>query len=212
MNKPTNQTPSVANAEQLLERFERERAELVERKAALAEQRRNVAYDAHAGDSAAARAIANLHHEAVKLETRIAGLDDAISEAKRRLDIVKQHEARAFDREKAKRMREQLAQFVAAAETLDSCLDLMVTTGDAMRAIVTELNQLGLSHPSHAQLDSLGGIALRSSLMLTPWCRHFERVSIVEKKSFCGLVQAWSPMIQRQIAALEQTDMIEAAE
>jgi hypothetical protein len=207
----TTSKQSVANAEALLQRFTRERDELTERKAALADKRRNVAYDAHTGDGSAAKVLDGVHREAVELEGRIAGLDDAITEAKHRLDIAKQYEAKAFDREKAKRLRQQLAQFVAAAETLDNCLDLMVTTGDAMRAIVTELNRLGLSHPSHAQLDSLGGIALRSSLMLTPWSRHFERVSIVEKKSFSGLVQAWSPMVERQIAALEQTNETEAA-
>ena len=49
--------------------------------------------------------------------------------------------------------------------------------------------------------------------MLTPWSRHFERVGPTEKRSFTGLVAAWSSMIQRTIAALEQTnEMIEAAE
>jgi hypothetical protein len=44
---------AVANAEALLGRFLRERADLIERKAALADKRRTVAYDAHAGDGSA---------------------------------------------------------------------------------------------------------------------------------------------------------------
>jgi len=56
MNKPaTKETPTVANAEAMLARFERERADLVERKAALAEKRRAVAFDAHAGDGSASK-------------------------------------------------------------------------------------------------------------------------------------------------------------
>ena len=209
----TTNKQSVANAEQLLARFERERADLTERKAALADKRRNAAYDAHAGDAAAAKVVDDLHRDAVELEAKIAAIDAAIVEAKHRVGIAKQHEARIYDRERAGRLRQQLAQFVAAAETLDNCLELMVTAGDDMRNTITEMNQLGQSHPSHAQLDSLGGLALRCALMLTPWSRHFERVGPTEKRSFTGLVAAWSSMIQRTIAALEQTnEMIEAAE
>jgi hypothetical protein len=73
------------------------------------------------------------------------------------------------------------------------------------------MNRLGLSHPSHAQLDSLGGLALRSALMMTPWSRHFERVGPLERKTFCGLTQAWTPMVERHIAELEQINEHEAA-
>jgi hypothetical protein len=203
---------TVQNAEALLQRFEIERDELIAQHEERAGLRREVSFAAHSGgDPEAARMLDAMHDEAARHQSKLESIDAAISEAKHRVAIAKQHEARAFDREKAKRLRECLVAFNAAAETIDNSLELIVTAGDNMRTIVTEANRLGLSHPSHAQLDSLGGLALRSSLMMTPWSRHFERVGPMEKKTFSGLMQAWTPMIERHIASLEQTDTTEAA-
>jgi hypothetical protein len=210
MDKPTKQA-SIAECEATLAAFEQQRAELIGQQEQRTALRREVSFAAHAGDPEAARQLDAMHDEAARHQSRLASITDAINEARRRLQRAHEAEAKAFDREKAKRLREQLAQFVAAAETLDDALQLLVITGDAMRAIVTEANRLGLANPSHAQLDSLGGLALRSALMMTPWSRHFERVGPLEKKTFCGLIQAWTPMIERHIAALEQTDTDEAA-
>jgi hypothetical protein len=204
--------PTVDAAQAAIANLTTKRDTLLERGDELATIRASVAFKALSEDDAVAKQkLDQINRESVSHSHELASVDAALVTAKQRLEAAQRHEAKAFDREKAKALRAQLAQFVAAAQTLDDCLDLMVTTGDAMRDIVTEVNRLGLTHPSHAQLDSLGGIALRSSLMLTPWSRHFERVSIVEKKTFSGLVAAWSPMVERQIAALEQTETIEAA-
>src|SRR6516162_8532214 len=76
------------------------RAELAADKAQ-AEKRRAVAFDAHAGDGSASKLLDGLHREAAELESRIIGLDDAVAEARRRLEQAYEYEAREADRAKA---------------------------------------------------------------------------------------------------------------
>jgi hypothetical protein len=213
MSKPTKQpTVSVANAEQLLERFERERADLIERKTALADKRRNAAYDAHAGDCSASKLLDGLHREAVELESRIAGLDDAVAEARRRLEQAHEAEARTAEREQVLLLRQALATFIEAGKGCDAALELFVSASQDMRNAMTAMNRLGASHPSHAQLDSLGALALRTALTASSWSRYFERVSPVERKSFAALVAAWAAQVERHIASRLGDQTIEAAE
>jgi hypothetical protein len=189
---------AVANAEQLLARFERERDELTERKAALADKRRDAAYDAHAAGDA--KLLDGVHKEAAELESRISGLDDALAEATRRLEAARADEAKAADREKALVLRQALASFVEAGKGCDAALELLVSASTDMRNHVTIMNKLGCTHPSHAQLDALGSLALRTALTDTAWVRYFERVAPAERKTFAGLVQAWAMQVERQIA------------
>src|SRR6516165_10851433 len=133
MNKPaTKETPTVANAEAMLARFERERADLVERKAALAEKRRTVAFDAHAGDGSASKLLDGLHREAAELESRITGLDDAVAEARRRLEQARDAEARAVDREKALVLRQALKRFCEHGAGVDAALQVLVESCNGM--------------------------------------------------------------------------------
>jgi hypothetical protein len=197
LNKPT----TVAIAEQMLQRFERDRSELVERRAALAEKRRALAFDAHAGDAAAVKQLDNLNREDGELKTKIASVDDAVAEARRRLDQARDAEARATEREKVKALRSALARFVDAGKGCDSALEVLVASSTAMRDALTQINRLGCSHPSHAQLDSLGAIALRTALTATAWTRYFERVGPTERKTFAGLVATWATMVERHITS-----------
>jgi hypothetical protein len=199
MTKP-NKPTTVAIAEQIIQRFERDRSELVERRATLAKKRSNAAYDAHAGDAAAIKLLDNLSREDAELETKIASSDDAISEARRRLERARAAEARQRERDRANALRGQLARFVEAGKGLDSALEVLVASSAEMRDALTQMNRLGCSHPSHAQLDALGAIALRTALTQTGWSRYFERLAPTERKTFAALVAAWSTMVERSIA------------
>src|SRR5262249_24944894 len=210
----TTSKQSVANAEQLLQRFERERDDLIERKAALADKRRNVAYDAHAGDGAASKLLDGVHQEAVELESRITSLDDAIAEARRRLEQAREAEARQQDRERALMLRQALASFIEAGKSCGAALELLVSASSGLRHGITGMNRLGCTHPRHAQLHAPGSIALRPALTDTAWVRYFERVSPVERKTFAGLVAAWAAQVERYIASRlgdDQTNKTEAA-
>ena len=64
----------VAEAERTLAAFEAERADLVARRDADVERRRQIAFDAHAGrDREARKRLDALHDEAVQYDSRLAG-------------------------------------------------------------------------------------------------------------------------------------------
>jgi hypothetical protein len=203
----TTNKQSVANAEQLLQRFERERLELVERKAALAEKRRSVAYDAHAAGDA--KLLDGVHREAAELESRITGLDDAVAEAKRRLEAAKQHEAKQADREQAKALRNALQQFTQHAAGVDSALEVLVSSCNGMQESLTAMHRCGSTFPSDAQLQSLGGRVLLGALSKTPFRRNFETVPPLERdRSMARIAEQWSDTVERSIKQRlgDQTD------
>jgi hypothetical protein len=207
MSKPNKQTAvSVANAEQMLERFERERADLIERKAALADRRRNAAYDAHAtGD---AKLLDGVHRAAAELESRITGLDDAVAEAKRRLEAARQYEAKQADRERAKALRAALKRFCEHGAGVDSALDVLIESCNGMQDALTEMHRCGSSFPSDAQLLSLGGRVLLGALSKTPFRRNFETLPPQERnRTMSMVVRQWSDTVERSIAQrLDQTN------
>jgi hypothetical protein len=202
MSKPNKQTTvSVTNAEQLFARFERERADLIERKAALAEKRRSVAYDAHAGDGAASRVLDGMHAEAVRYDSRLAGLDDAIAEAKRRLEAARADEAKAADRAKAVELRAALQRFIQHAAGVDSALEVLVASCNGMADALTAMHYAGSQFPSDAQLQSLGGRVLLGALSKTPFRRSFETLPPLERdRSMARIAQQWSDTVERSIA------------
>jgi hypothetical protein len=203
MTKQANKQTAVAvaNAEQLLARFQRERDELVEQHEQHTAKRRELSFTAHSGDAQASKLLDGLHDESVRFESRLASITDAINEATRRLEAAKQHEAREADRERALAARLQLAAFVAAGKALDGALEVVVSASIDMRNSITILNKLGVTHPSHAQLDALGSLALRTALCATSWQRYFERVAPNERKRFVDLCAQWSVQVERQISA-----------
>jgi hypothetical protein len=194
-NKPT----TVAIAEQMLQRFERDRAELIQQRDQHAAKRREISFTAHSGDSQATELLDGLHDESVKFESRLAAVNDAVAEARRRLEQARDHEAKQQDRDKALALKQALARFVAAGKELDAALEVLITSSTDMRDALTQMNRLGCSHPSHAQLDSLGSLALRTALTNTAWVRYFERVAPGERKTFAALVATWSTMVERSI-------------
>jgi hypothetical protein len=207
MTKPT----SVAIAKQMIQRFERDRDALVERRSALAKRRSGIAYDAHAGDASAVKLLDDLARQDAELETKIATIDDAINEARRRLDQARAYEASQKNRDKARALRAALARFTAAGKGLDRALEQVVAGSAEMRDALTQINRLGCSHPSHAQLDSLGSLALRTALTATAWNRYFERTAPGERKTFAALVSVWATMVERHIASRLGGDEEEAA-
>ena len=215
MNKPaTKETPTVANAEAMLARFERERGDLIERRAALAEKRRTVAFDAHAGDGSASKLLDGLHREAAELESRIIGLDDAVAEARRRLEQAHEYEAREADRAKAVELRAALKQFVEHGAGVDAALEVLIESCNGMERALVEIHRCGSAFPSDAQLLSLGSRVLIAALSKTTFRREFPAVPPLERnRTMSAIVQQWSDTVERNIQQrLEQPETIEAAE
>jgi hypothetical protein len=217
MNKPAiKETPTVANAEEMLARFETERQTLIERKAALADRRRDHAYDAAAGNAAAAKQLDAVHREAVEIESRIANSDAAIAEAKHRLEIAKQREAHAAERAKAVELRAVLKQFVEHGAGCDAALELLVESCNGMERTLVEIHRCGSAFPSDAQLLSLGSRVLMAALSKTTFRREFPAVPPLERnRTMTAIVQQWADTVERGIRERlgDQTnETVEAAE
>jgi chromosome segregation ATPase len=212
-NKPTI-PPTVADAEAAIASLQQKRDALVAHGSELATMRASTAFKAlHEHDATAQATLDRINKESIEHDHALASIDAALKTAQQRLEAAKRHEAKQADRAAAVELRGQLAQFVAAGKALDGVLEVLVSASHDMRNALTAMNRLGCTHPSHAQLDSLGALALRTALTETAWVRYFERVSPVERKTFAGLVAAWSQQVERSVKQRldDQTNETEAA-
>jgi hypothetical protein len=196
----TIQQTSVSDAQAVISNLEAKRDALVERGRQLDQVRASYAFAAHArNDETARRKLDQVHRETAEHGSELASIDAALVTARQRLEAARADEAKQQDREKALLLRQALASFIAAGKGCDAALELLINASTDMRNSLTVMNKLGCTHPSHAQLDALGSIALRTALTDTAWVRYFERVSPVERKTFAGLTAAWAAMVERHV-------------
>jgi hypothetical protein len=202
MSKHANKEQiTVTEAEATLQRFERERNDVLDRKTLLADKRREIAFDALSGDKSASKLLDGLHREAVELESRLVSVNDAIAEATRRLAAAREHEARAADREKASALAGVLTEFLQTARRLDAALATVAEHGNKLHELQASMHMLGAAVPNAAQLDSLGFRCLLTACAATPWRRHFETLAPHERRSFTELCAYWARTLERGIAA-----------
>jgi hypothetical protein len=208
MNKQTSkETPTVANAEAMLARFEREHAELVERKAALANKRRDVAYAAHAGDGAAVKMLDGVHREAAELESRIASVTDAVNEAKCRRDVALKLAAKAADRARAQVIRDEWAAARKDFADLDAGLSFAVGAAQRLYDRYAKMQAHGLRPPPQLQL--MLGDVLTSALMALPpplWKQFnfqgLEHLPPNRRRNAASLADAWASQTEQQAVAI----------
>ena len=106
LNNPRLPSRGIEYCQRILQELIEKRARLVERGIKIADERRNIAYDAHAdGDKAARARLDKLHTEVVFQAAELASIDNAIETARARLDIA-QHEAAVKDNADARKARE----------------------------------------------------------------------------------------------------------
>jgi hypothetical protein len=205
MNKPTKQTPHVANAEAMLQRFERERADLVERKAALAGQRQAVAYNAHAtGD---ANLLDDLRRQAIELETRIADIDIAIAEAQHRVAIAEAAEAKAAQVEHAQAIRSEWAAVVKSLADIDAGLAFATDAANRVYDGYARMQAHGLKPPPQLQLMLVDVVVGFLMQMPPPLWKQLNFVGLPHlppnrRRNASSLADAWGPQVERQAAAI----------
>jgi hypothetical protein len=89
------QTNTVAACESMLANLQTKRARLVERSAELDNERRSAAYHAHVGhDAEARRTLDKVNGEAATHASELQIVDDAIAQAKSRISVARQDEAK----------------------------------------------------------------------------------------------------------------------
>jgi hypothetical protein len=202
--QPSVQDVSVANAEQLLARFLRERDELIARKSTLADRRRYHAYAAHSGDAKANKLLDGVNREAVELETKLASIDAAVSEAKHRVEIAKQHEARAADRAQALAICQEWTESAADFAALDQGLNLAADAACRLYERYGKMQQHGFKPPP--QLTLMLADVVVSALMAMPkplWQQFnyqgLEYLPPGRRRSAASLRGAWGPQVERHV-------------
>jgi len=205
--KDTASVPPVVSVEQALATlsgFERQKAELIERKAALNDQRRNVAYDAyaHTDDGAAAKLLDGVHQQSVELESRLSSINDAIAEATRRVEAAKAHEAKAADRDRAMKVQSALQDLRGHARGLDAALALLHDALLGMNDAATAIHQNGATHPTYEQIEAFAYRCIVGGMANTSLRRRFEVLPPGERyRSMAQIAATWADSVERAIAA-----------
>lgn len=198
-----NKQQTVTEAEAALQRFEAERSGVVERQAALADKRREIAFDALSGDKSASKLLDGLVREAAELQIRSVGIHDALAEAGRRLAEARQVEERAADRQRALAVRQVLGELVEGLGDCGKALGLFVVGANKAEAALDGLHRVGCRVPTRDVVRVYGALAIHTALMQSAlWAREAGRhLAPNERKSFDELKVRWHDMVERNAVA-----------
>ena len=193
---------TVAAAEQTLAMLQEKRASLVTRGAELDERRRFAAYAAHAQlDPAARNILGKINGEVGVHGSELRSVDDAISEAQTKLTIAKAYEADVADQAKARAIMEIVGVFREAGREMDDAARTLGEMGKLLGNLLGQLRAAGITSPSHEQLDVLGGQALQTAILATPWGKRYEHLAPGQRQTFRALVDGWAEMIESRVKA-----------
>ena len=203
LNNPRLPSRGIEYCQRILQELIEKRARLVERGIKIADERRNIAYDAHAdGDKAARARLDKLHTEVVFQAAELASIDNAIETARARLDIA-QHEAAVKDNADARKAREILSTELAEnGMRLDEAIKILIAESNRQVDILRRLHALGVAFPSDKQALIHSGIAVSTAVMSTPWQKQVDSRYLApgEKTTFAKIYQQWAEHIERQLA------------
>jgi hypothetical protein len=194
----------------------------------IAAARRELGYQLHVVNSrAAAERLTELNAQMYELAETIASLDDALIEARRRLDQAHQVAAHAAGRARIGRVHEILDSLTAIAPKLDegtgSAAPSAMPTSEQPRFFRNpplQVKTAALIYDLFAELHALGiatevkfpvgrwDVAARQDLMfalrktlLAGWEYQIKRLPRNEQTSFKGLFAAWSRIIRTEVGA-----------
>ena len=198
----TTEHTAVEQAGQVLAELESKRRLLVESRASDDAQRREIAFAALAtNDKAAAQTLGKLAAAAARFDVSLREVDDAIVEGRDRLARARAAEALEVDRLRARELQAVIEQLREAGSVADDCLADLVEAGAALKTAFDRLAQLGVHSPRHEQLSALGARAILTSLMLTPWKRHFETLAPGQRQNFAHVIAGWCANLERDVSA-----------
>jgi hypothetical protein len=194
-------TTEVEQATKTLNTLMDQREQLVGRSGKLASERQKISYAAHTGDKGAKERLRKINDESVLHNAELEGVDAAIVEANARLAIAQANAALAADRVNAEALRGKVERFVELGLIVDDCFADLNSAAAEMKTLLSEMHNLGAAAASHDQLRVLGGLALKTALMETPWAKEFEHIAPNQRRSFKALVSAWHDQLMPGITA-----------
>jgi hypothetical protein len=200
----TEQANAVTAAEKVVFDLEAKRRVLIETRAADDAERRAVAFAAHSnGGSAegkAARAtLDKLNVAAVRFDSELRSVDDAIAEAQDRLQQARTAEGQASARENALRIRKVNDEALADSVVLDDALHDAAMAIDNLKACWDKFSQAGVASPHHQQLKVNVVNVLSSFLSALPWdfqTLRFNFLPVHQRVDVERLFRTWHAAIE----------------
>ena len=183
----------MTTIEQTIATLQKKRAAMLERAAALAEERQRISFDAHAANDKSARArLDRLHAEFATHASELESLDAALVTANEKLEAEQRAQETAADRQRIAELKKTYDRFVSIAATLDEALADIVIQSNELKTTMDQIHRLGGGAPTGQQLLTFGELALQSALMLTPWARAFRHLAPKDRRSFTSLAKGWA--------------------
>lgn len=210
---PASAATDVEAAERVVQELTEKRERIAHRVREISEERRTLAFAAHASADQDARSrLDALNSEGATIAGEFEGIDAAIAEANRRLGAARQAADLEVDRAHARELRSVLAKFVEHGRKTDQALAALINETSSLRETLTQMHGLGCDFPSHALADTNARLAVVTALMQTPWRREFEHLAPRERRTFTELVNGWAARIEPAIRQrLGETGEKEAA-
>jgi len=199
--------PTVSDAERVIADLEKQRAILLEERAADDTDMSRIAYAAHAHhDPEATRQLDEVTERVIRHEQRLKEVAAALETAKRVLAQAQAVEARKAERAKAGELKAAFERLKLAARMLDDALAVLVEAGDEIHTAVDTLHVAGWDHPTGQQALSFGERAIRTAIMQTMWSRCVERLAPNERVSFSHVVSQWQQVFERRLGELQKEE------
>jgi hypothetical protein len=200
-------TDEVTKAEQTIGFLQEKQAAAIKRGHDLQEERAATALAAHTGDQGARAKLDALNLESAQHASELQSIGEALAAATNKLASARAAELRRQERADALRLRKAAKKFSDAGHRLDAVLADLPAAAQAVAAALNGVHQAGSPSPNHQQLLSLGGRALKTALMQTPWSREFEHLAPGERHSMAKLIDDWCERIDSAVdAKLKETE------
>jgi hypothetical protein len=187
----------IAKAEATVSELQRKRAAAVLRASELSDERSRCSYGAHVQhDPESRKRLNEINSELAVHDSELRSIDAAIAEAERRKQQAQATEAAAARAADAEKLAELAQAMCECGRDLDNALFCLVTSGEALSGLVDKIHSLGVGHPNHAQMLSMGERCIGTVLMQTVWSRAFSPIAPGERRTFAETTAAWAQMIE----------------
>jgi hypothetical protein len=203
---------AVAQAQSVVADLEAKRADAIRRGVDLADERSNIAFQAHTtNDAAAAKRLQEIHQQIAVHGSELASLDAAIRAASAKVEAAQAALAVEVQKVDALRLRTASRAFTAHMRKLDKALDDLVNTLYDAEPIRQQLGALGVG-PSHEQFVVLGERPMLNALADTVFEGRIGRILAPnERTSFTALAEAWTRSHEAAVASILGEQTTEAA-
>jgi len=183
MSNTTNPTDAIALLQGKL-------GEIEERQHILVAEREELSYSALVdGDAKAKKRLDQIGHDLALIDHEAQAIKCAAVEAGRRAEAAEDAARQGYERDRARRALDLIANVPALAASMDRAAVTLFTGFAELRAVFIELNSLGCARPTVMAIDVACKRALAAASTGTRL--EIERLAPSERKSFAESTAPW---------------------